>query len=153
MVAAIHAASWRESYRDLIDPAYLADIDRRMADRWSEVEIGADDLLLVAEEDRIVGFLFARAGEPAFINSLHVLPGLRSQGIGARLMADAAQRFRNAGSTAAYLDVLTSNSRAIALYRRLGGTLGGVKDKEVGGRRLPNLRIEFPDLETIIRSV
>lgn len=151
-VAAIHAASWRESYRDLIDPGYFADLDRRMARRWGEMAIGADDLLLVAETDRIVGFLFARGGDPVFVNSLHVLPGLRSRGIGARLMADSARRFRDAGRAGAYLDVLTTNQRAIALYRRLGGIPGAVKEKEVGGLMLPNLRIDFPDLEIIIRS-
>ncbi|WP_338244590.1 GNAT family N-acetyltransferase [Aurantiacibacter hainanensis] len=151
-VAAVHTASWRDSYRDLIDPGYLADIDRRMALQWEEKAIGADDLLLVAETDQIAGFLFARGGDPAFINSLHVLPGQRSQGIGARLMAEAARRFLDAGSTGAYLDVLTTNHRAIALYQRLGGIPGAVKAKEVGGVMLPNLRIDFPDLRAIIAA-
>ena len=48
--------------------------------------------------------------------------------------------------------MLTTNVRAIAFYRRLGGVAGGVKDKPVGGRMLPNLRIDFPDLGTIIAA-
>ena len=151
-VAAVHAASWIDSYSALIDPAYLADIDARMAQRWCDLSVGPHDLLLVAETDCIAGFVFVRGGDPAFVNSLHVLPDLRAMGLGTRLMAEAARRLQEAGTTAACLDVLTTNHRAIALYRRLGGVPGAVKDKEVGGKMLANLRIDFPDLESIIRA-
>jgi ribosomal protein S18 acetylase RimI-like enzyme len=149
-IARIHAASWADSYREVIAPDFLADLDARMAQRWTEAAFAAGDLLLLAERDgEPLGFIYVRDGEPAFINVLHVLPGQRSNGIGARLMRAAARRLLAQGRKGACLDVLTTNHRAIALYQRLGGVPGAVKDKEVGGRMLPNLRIAFPDLTSL----
>jgi len=151
-IAKLHAASWRDSYADVIAPDYLAAVDANMTRHWSGLALGAGDLLLLAEADEPVGFILAWDGEPAWVNTLHVLPQHRSAGIGLALMAEAARRFRARGRSSLYLDVLTTNTRAIAFYRRLGGVPGAVKDKLVGGRMLPNLRIDFPDLGTIIAA-
>lgn len=150
-IANLHATSWRDSYADVISADYLAAIDDHMASHWSELKLGQLDLLLLAEiEGAPVGFILAWDGEPAWVNTLHVRPERRSCGIGAGLMAEVARRLRAQGRTGMYLDVLTTNHRAIALYKRLGGIPGGVKDKLVGGNMLPNLRIDFPDLGAII---
>jgi len=150
-IAKLHAASWRDSYSDVIAADYLANIDANMARHWSGLALGEGDLLLLAERDgEPVGFILAWDGEPAWVNTLHVLPQHRSEGIGLALMAEVARRLQAQGRSGLYLDVLTTNARAIAFYRRLGGVAGGVKDKLVGGRMLPNLRIDFPDLGTII---
>ncbi|WAT18214.1 GNAT family N-acetyltransferase [Aurantiacibacter sp. MUD11] len=152
-IAELHAASWLDSYRELLSEEFLGEIHQRLGAHWAQVEIGEQDLLLLAEEQgEAVGFLFARDGEPVFINTLHVRPGHRSGGVGAQLMATAARHFREQGRQGAYLDVLTTNARAIAFYQRLGGIPGGVKEKLVGGSMLPNLRIDFPDLATIIAA-
>jgi ribosomal protein S18 acetylase RimI-like enzyme len=149
-IAALHAASWRASYANVIAPDYLAAIDANMARHWAELLLGERDILLLAEDPGPVGFILAWDGEPGWVNTLHVLPQHRSGGVGAALMAAAARQLRGQGRRALYLDVLTTNTRAIAFYRRLGGVPGAVKDKMVGGLMLPNLRIDFPDLGTII---
>lgn len=151
-IARLHAASWRDSYSEVIAAHYLAEIDAHMARHWSEITLAKDDLLLLAEGERLLGFLLARDGEPAFVNTLHVLPGYRGEGVGAKLMAEAARRLQVRGRQSLYLDVLTTNHRAIAFYKRLGGIPGGVKDKPVGGAMLPNQRIDFNDLASIISS-
>lgn len=152
IIARLHADSWRDAYREYLSPGYYADLDQRLGRHWQELEIGVRDILLLAEGEEPLGFLFARDGDPAFINTLHVLPGLRSRGTGAALMAEAARRMQEAGRTSAYLDVITGNQRAIAFYQRLGGVTGTVKEKLVGDRMVPNLRIDFPDLAIIIAA-
>jgi hypothetical protein len=67
-------------------------------------------------------------------------------------MADAARRMEARGRDSAWLDVIDTNHRAIALYQRLGGVPGAVKEKLVGDRMVPNLRIDFPDLTPIIAA-
>ena len=149
-IARIHAASWADSYRAYIAPGYYAELDARLAQHWSKLELGREDILLLAESELPLGFILVRDGDPAFINTLHVLPTRRSGGAGARLMCEAARRLQDRGRNAAYLDVIADNHRAIAFYRKLGGVPGAVKAKPVGDASVPNLRIDFPDVGTII---
>lgn len=152
-IVAIHAASWLDSYRPYLSADYLATTDDRLGAHWAGLALGEHDLLLLAEADgEPTGFLLAWDGEPFWINTLHTMPGRRSRGVGTRLMVAAAAHFRDQGRTAAWLDVIESNHRAIAFYRRLGGVPGTVKSKLVGDRMVPNLRIDFPDLRVIFEA-
>lgn len=152
-IAALHAASWLDAYRPYLSTEYLATIHDRLGAHWQGLALGESDLLLVAEDDeRLIGFILAWDGDPFWINTLHVLPARRSGGVGARLMAEAARRMQARGRASAYLDVIDSNTRAIAFYQRLGGVAGAVKAKLVGDTMVPNLRIDFADLEAIIAA-
>jgi len=59
-----------------------------------------------------------------FVKMLWVAEGLRSQGLGARLMADAETIARSRGCHGAWLD--TSSARAERFYTKLGYELFGV---------------------------
>ena len=152
-IARVHAASWLDSYRAYLSADYLETIHDRLGAHWDGLVLGEHDLLLLAEEQgETLGFILAWDGEPFWINTLHVLPARRSGSIGAQLMAEAARRMQAQGRTSAWLDVIDTNHRAIAFYRRLGGVPGTVKEKLVGDRMVPNLRIDFPDLAPIIAA-
>lgn len=58
-----------------------------------------------------------------------LLPEVRGQGLGARLAAAAIERAWTEGLERIELEVFASNERAIALYRRLGFTVEGVKHR------------------------
>ncbi len=153
VLAGIHAASWLDSYRPYLSAAYLATIHDRLGAHWAQLELGEHDLLLLAVEgDEPLGFILAWDGEPFWINTLHVVPGRRSGGVGAALMAEAARRMQERGRTSAWLDVIDTNTRAIAFYQQLGGVPGAVKEKLVGDTMVPNLRINFPVLRPIIAA-
>lgn len=152
-IARLHAASWRDSYRQYIAPDFYADLDARLAAHWQALALGPDDLLLVAERaGEPAGFVLAWDGDPFWINTLHTVPAARSHGIGGALMAEAARHFAARGRTSAWLDVIETNHRAIAFYERLGGVRGPVKAKPVGGAMVANLRIDFPDLAPMLRA-
>lgn len=153
VIAQLHAASWLDSYRAYLSGEYLAAIHDRLGGHWAQLELGEHDLLLLAEEaGEPLGFIMAWDGEPFWINTLHVMPTRRSNGAGVQLMAEAARGMQARGRASAWLDVIDTNTRAIAFYQRLGGVPGLVKEKLVGDRIVPNLRIDFPDLATIIEA-
>jgi GNAT superfamily N-acetyltransferase len=60
------------------------------------------------------------AGRYALVDELYVREGWRSRGIGARALELAAEACRELGVAAVRLEVDTWNTRAMALYRRLG---------------------------------
>jgi GNAT superfamily N-acetyltransferase len=60
------------------------------------------------------------AGRYALVDELYVREGWRGRGIGARALELAADACRELGVAAVRLEVDTWNTRAMALYRRLG---------------------------------
>lgn len=136
-VAALHAASWRSAYRDILSAAYLADADAdrirvwqaRMAD-WN----AARSFLAVAEQDgTAVGFACAMAdAEPAhgvLLDNLHVRPDIKGSGIGRQLLAATGQWVAaKFPGTAMHLTVYVANENAVGFYRRMGGIAGAPFD-------------------------
>jgi ribosomal protein S18 acetylase RimI-like enzyme len=88
-----------------------------------------DALFLVAHSDRFpVGQVWVdleRAPKIALLWALRVIPGLRSAGIGRRLIANCERQIRAAGIGIAAVSVEKQNDRALALYERLGYRLVG----------------------------
>lgn len=60
------------------------------------------------------------AGRYALVDELYVREAWRGRGIGARALELAAEACRELGVAAVRLEVDTRNTRAMALYRRLG---------------------------------
>ncbi|HEX8832419.1 MAG TPA: GNAT family N-acetyltransferase [Longimicrobium sp.] len=63
------------------------------------------------------------AGRYALVDELYVREGWRGRGIGARALELAAEACRELGVAAVRLEVDTWNTRAMALYQRLGFSL------------------------------
>ncbi|MFQ5565191.1 MAG: GNAT family N-acetyltransferase [Paracoccaceae bacterium] len=131
-IAGLHAESWRDSYRgDLPDDYLDGPLAGEMREKWrrrlSQPQPGW--LVLVATiDDAFAGFLAAGPDpddpDRDLIDNLHVVSGLRSQGIGAALMREGADRLAAMGRERAILRVVESNTRARAFYRSLGGIEG-----------------------------
>jgi len=135
-IAALHTANWRETYADILDPAYLAgpiEEDRRAIWQQRLTDPAPDLEVIVAEgEQGIVGFasLFHER-EPAwggFVDNLHSAASVRGQGVGKALLVEAASRVatRNpdAGSgRGLYLWVFERNHGAVGFYRALGADI------------------------------
>jgi hypothetical protein len=57
-IAAIHIESWKNSYSDILPVEFLAgQIDRDIERHWSGIEIQNEDIVLVAEENSLIGFV------------------------------------------------------------------------------------------------
>jgi GNAT superfamily N-acetyltransferase len=88
-----------------------------------EQAIGADDIVLLAEQDgKPVGLAVAeKAGaRVGFLHILFVRPGARGGGVANELMREVAQRLRVRGVEVLELDVLASNEGARSVYERWG---------------------------------
>jgi ribosomal protein S18 acetylase RimI-like enzyme len=127
-LAWLQIRSWRDAYPGIMPDWYLKDgIEQDLLTRWAELEPAGDDLVLVADDDGIKGFVTVWCKPDPFIDNLHVEPGLRSKGTGARLMRVSAARLIEQGHDSVDLLVAAHNHRAVAFYRRMGGQFGEVE--------------------------
>lgn len=135
-LAALQIRSWRNVYRGIMPDAYLDDeIEGNLHARWEALRPTDNDLVLIADQDGVRGFITVWCKPDPFIDNLHVERGERSKGIGQRLMQAAAHRLIENGYDRVSLYVAAANQRAAAFYRRLEGSFGPVerKHQEHGG--------------------
>lgn len=159
-VAALHAASWRIAYRGALSDAYLAGPigeERQRVWRGRFAEPAANQHVAVAEVDgRLAGFVCTYGGEDAqwgsFIDNLHVEHEFKRMGIGACLMAEAAQWSRdNYPGQGMYLWVLKSNVLAQRFYDSVGGEVVGEDVwQPPDGSALPKLRYAWRTLDALL---
>ena len=78
-IAAIHIESWKDSYSDVLPAEFLNwKINRDFIKYWNEVEVQNEDIILVAEESLVIGFVAVWCRPIPFIDNLHVRPSKRS---------------------------------------------------------------------------
>ncbi|WP_299079176.1 N-acetyltransferase, partial [uncultured Paraglaciecola sp.] len=110
----------------------------------------------VAEiEDTFVAFVCGYLDEDSeygtLIDNLHVNSKFIGQRIGEKLMVGAARLLEEKNKTSMYLWVLTSNTKAINFYERLGGIpVETVNDFEIGDREVTKTRYYWPSLNLIL---
>jgi len=127
-LAALQIRSWRDVYRGIMPDAYLNDeIEDDLDARWAQLRPSGNDLVLIADQGFIGGFITVWCKPDPFIDNLHVEPGKRSKGTGRRLMQTTAERLMENGYDKVSLYVAARNHRAAAFYRKLGGRFGDVE--------------------------
>ncbi|MEZ5931077.1 MAG: GNAT family N-acetyltransferase [Alphaproteobacteria bacterium] len=153
-LAALQARSWRDVYRGILQDAYLDDdMDEDFRQRWAALQPSGNDKVLVAVQDVILGFVTVWCQPDPFIDNLHVEPGLRSKGIGQRLMQETASRLIRDGYTTMSLYVAAQNHRARAFYERLGGSFGEVEHiHQAHGGSVHAIQVVWDDL-TMVAAV
>ncbi|MGI9488561.1 MAG: GNAT family N-acetyltransferase [Geminicoccaceae bacterium] len=152
-LAALQIRSWRNVYRGIMPDAYLDDeIEDDLHARWEALRPSDDDLVLIADEGCIRGFITVWCKPDPFIDNLHVEPGKRSKGIGQRLMQAAARRLIKNGYDRVSLYVAARNQRAAAFYRKLEGSFGNIEHlhQEHGGA-VDAIEVIWSDLAKLAR--
>ncbi len=133
-LAHVQVDSYRTAYAGLLPQDFLDQFSyAEQAQDWRDLLSGEmRDLLSVAVHDgEVLGYALGRPGvteiEPydGELVALHVRKAHQGQGVGRALIADMAGRLRSSGSTALLLRVLEGNTRARAIYERLGGRPAG----------------------------
>jgi GNAT superfamily N-acetyltransferase len=153
-VARIHVTAWKQAYAGQIPQTYLDSLneDQRLK-QWqkhfsSQVVSG---VLLARVDQHLAGFIsFGPARDEdrqdwGEIYALYVLPRYWGNGTGHQPYQYARRELQRRGLTKAYLWVLESNHRALAAYRRWGGTVepDRYKEDERGGLSVREIRVAF----------
>lgn len=157
IIAAIHAASWRDAYAHILAPEFLnGPIEADRLAVWSERlrDPSATQIVNVAcdETGRVQAFICGYCDvDPVWgslIDNLHVRPEARGRGIGERLFRElAGQLSTKASSFGLHLWVFEANVAGLRFYRRLGGRVVGRDRSEIpaaGGKAV--LRVHWPTL-------
>ena len=145
-IAALHLASWRDSYGVELPDEVLRDVlPGHLRDGWAARTFSPPELTLAAEADgALAGFACTLTDrDPPYIDNLHVRPDLRGRGIGARLLAATKDALRDAGHERTCLTVLERNPLAHAFYVANGGVDEGGQDDLLVGRPVRSRRIGF----------
>jgi hypothetical protein len=128
-VAALHAGSWQRHYRGAFAGAFLDnDVDGYLLPLWTGRLANPDPrarTILAEIDGTVVGLAHTILGEHprwgAFLDNLHVVYGLKRQGLGTRLLALTGQEVADwSPSSGLYLWVLEQNSDARAFYAARG---------------------------------
>jgi ribosomal protein S18 acetylase RimI-like enzyme len=156
-VAAIHVASWRDAYAQILTSEYLnGPIEADRTAVWSKrlrerpqgqlVEIAFDQA--GHAQGFVCGYLDSDSVWGSLIDNLHVLPQTRSRGIGERLLRTAGrQLLANGPGRGLHLWVFEANEAAVRFYKRLGGEVverDHSKMPAAGGKAV--LRVHWPTL-------
>jgi ribosomal protein S18 acetylase RimI-like enzyme len=129
-IAELHAKSWQVAYKGILSDDYLD--NQVLSNRlqvWTErfAKRQNNRFIYVAVDNQIVkGFVCVYGNDDpkwgALIDNLHVLPELKGQGIGKRLMDEAAkwvsEKYPNPNF---YLWVYEDNHASRGFYEKMGG--------------------------------
>ncbi len=160
-IARVHATTWKEAYRGLLDGTYLDNLsEKRLAARWrthlDRRDEDRDEEILVALNGReLVGFANASASREAFapwdaeIPMIYLLKEQRGAGIGRALMKATADHCIRRGMFSAGLWVLRDNGAARDFYEALGGEAQGRKSDSVGGQIVQLVGYWWRDIATL----
>ncbi|WP_370977815.1 N-acetyltransferase family protein [Agaribacterium sp. ZY112] len=128
-IAALHALSWQQNYKDALQAEYLAEkaVEERLS-LWQQrfAKPVKDQVVFIAEQSgELLGFaaLFYRGSERwgAYLDNLHVKSGLQGRGIGKALLKRlAAYLLQHCPEQQLCLLVNQNNLKAQAFYRKLG---------------------------------
>lgn len=141
-IAALHARSWRENYRDDFTSEYLdGDLVGERRAVWTERLCRPPPnqrVQLALRGNDLVGFVCVYAAHDptwgSFVDNLHVVRESKGMGIGAQLMRQAGEWLARAhDSSGVFLWVLASNVAGRRFYERIGAENSEIVTMETHG--------------------
>lgn len=142
-IAAVHVASWRTTYRDILDEQTLSQLSverRTVGWRTSLTEYADQNVVYVAEDDagEVIGFASGgeeRDGDPEFTGELYaiyLLAELQGEGIGRKLATTLLNHLYTRGHSAVLVWVLEQNPAA-KFYAAMGAALVRERTIDIAG--------------------
>lgn len=161
-IAAVRVEAWRESYREIVPAAYLAEmsIDESRV-QWQRIlEAMQDNLdkicVYVAEsEGHIVGFASAnlleheKFGMQAELSSVYLRPAWQRSGIGRRLLDKLARTVQQMGARSMLVWVFAENRIGRNFYEELSGEFLHEQEFSWDGLDLREVAYGWSDLNVL----
>ncbi len=118
----------------------------------------ARGVLLVAEDDSgdpvalVLGTEaeYDTSGSTAKIDALYVLPDRQGEGLGRRLLQEAARELATLGFSVLHIGVLTANLPARGFYAAMGGHEIGQRTFDEEGHLLAESVYAWPDINALV---
>jgi RimJ/RimL family protein N-acetyltransferase len=154
-LADVQTASWQDAYAPLLPAAFLRDAYpaiSRAAWHTTLADPPPGVVLLAEDEHQVIGLIssWLRDGA-AYVDSLHLRPGHRGGGIGARLLGDALACLAAMGARGAGLTIIEGNEGAMRFYARHGGTPGTPYDTTAHGVPVRYQDVTWADAAPLLR--
>lgn len=152
-VADLLTASWQDAYPALLPAELLRDrlpgLHRAMwRDHFAAPRPGI--VLLAEGEDGLRGFCATWLdGAEAYVDNLHLRPGLRGGGLGRALLGRAVAAV---GAPRAALTIIDGNEGALRFYQRLGGVAAATQAAVLHGVPTRCRRIAWGDSRVLLRA-
>ena len=159
-IAAVHVATWRSAYANVLPDNYLADLSISRLANYYEHGIRLGLALHVAASygehgaPPIIGFSSAvrchegRLGEGE-VETLYVLDDYRDRGLGGQLLRASAKHLTQLGCRSAFAWVLSENPSRY-FYQHLGGKQIASGSTRVGGEDIPQIAFAWDPIETLL---
>jgi GNAT superfamily N-acetyltransferase len=163
-IASLHTISWRDAYRGILPDAYLTGpiVDERVIHWQSRLSSPGSNrrfVLLAEAEGTLVAFVCVLLDEEprwgACLDNLHVLPKLRSRGLGRQLFSKAVEWvMSNEPGWPIHLWVFEANGKARRFYDALSGEVAEHRLKRApGGADILSLRYVWRDLQHLLNNL
>lgn len=129
-ISELHASSWREHYKSVMDPVYLKDDvleDRKLIWQTRLINPPMNQHVLILEEGgELCGFVCAFGNHDfekgSIIESMHVAKSFQGQGLGRLLIKEMVKWIEHYfPDSGVYIEVMEKNKQAIEFYDDLGG--------------------------------
>lgn len=159
-IAAVHVATWRSAYANVLPDDYLASLSiRRLAQQYEHgIRLGMG--LHVAScygepgAPPVLGFSSSsRCRENSLgegeVETLYVLDDYRERGLGGRLLRASAKHLALLGCRSAYAWVLSENPSRF-FYQHLGGKQIAAGTTRVAGEDIPQIAMAWDPIATLL---
>jgi ribosomal protein S18 acetylase RimI-like enzyme len=158
VVAMLHVAAWRETYRGLMPDGVLdgLNVDER-AEMWARTLVTPEFTVYLAINDNApVGFACCaprRTVPPEFDGefvAIYVLARAHGSGVGRALMRQMAQDLNARGMKSAALRVAAENTGARRFYEHIGGIHAGSSVHRVDDADIDEVMYGWHDLTLLV---
>ncbi len=156
-IAAVHVASWRESYSGMIDDRLIEErtLDVRLA-QWIDIFDQSGRTTLVAQNDAgaTVGFASGRSLSPrvdgfdSYLQMLYLIAAAKGRGVGGALLRGLARKLLETGCRTMALRVVRNNP-ARQFYEGLGAVLSS-RTLSIDAGIFDDVVYEFADLQALL---
>ncbi|CAH0160365.1 hypothetical protein ROS9278_00943 [Roseomonas sp. CECT 9278] len=152
-VADLLTESWRQSYAALLPADLLRDRLPALHRAFWREHFAAPRpgiVLLAEDDDGLRGFCATWLdGSEAYVDNLHLRPGLRGGGLGRALLGRAVAAV---GAPRVALTIIDGNDGALRFYERLGGVAAQPHDAVLHGAPTRYRRIAWDDARVLLRA-